>query len=158
MESIGHGAIQRLLTAKTFSDRWSGSRREHNRLDEGIPAPGPDDWGDSHERVRLVRCLGTTEPWSGPVLWPAGRQPDRVCRPRGGERVARLAQTTCRGGMVPDLGHSGRPSPVWALDRPWHDFVLDILGLSRFCIRGQPRTQIGIGTIDACRKDTKSYR
>src|SRR5260370_8942925 len=124
MEGIGHGAIQRLLTAKTFSDRWSASRREHNRLDEGIPAPGPDDWGDSHERVRLVRCLGTTEPWSGPVLWPAGRQPDRVCRPRGGERVARLAQTTCSGGMVPRLGPSDGSSPAWVLGCPTDTFLL----------------------------------
>src|SRR5260370_3520153 len=140
MEGIGHGAIQRLLTAKTFSDRWSASRREHNRLDEGIPAPGPDDWGDSHERVRLVRCLGTTEPWSGPVLWPAGRQPDRVCRPRGGERVARLAQTTCRGGVGPDSGPNRPPSPAWAPRRPPPEFARDRLCLHRLFPRVPPRT------------------
>ena len=128
------------------------------QVDGGIPATGPDDCGDSHERVWLVSCLATTEPGSGPVLWPAGHRPDRVCRPRRGERVARLAQTTCRVGMAPDLGHNGRAPPVWAFDHPRHDFVLDVLGLSRFGIRGKPRTQIGIGTIDACRKTTDSYR
>src|SRR5258708_13295588 len=127
MEGIGHGAIQRLITAKTFSDRWSASRSEHNRLDEGIPAPGPDDWGDSHERVRLVRCLGTTEPWSGPVLWPAGRQPDRVCRPRGGERVAPLGQTTFPGGVVPDLCPNRPPSPLWRSYLPPPQFSSPIL-------------------------------
>src|SRR5258708_3569880 len=157
MEGIGHGAIQRLLTAKTFSDRWSGSRREHNRLDEGIPAPGPDDWGDSHERVRLVRCLGTTEPWSGPVLWPAGRQPDRVCRPRGGERVARLAQTTCRGGVVSALRPIGRPFPRLALYLPLPQFVPCTLCLHPFFLVSHPRTHTGIGPIDASPQKTQRY-